>query len=1192
MYNIGNIFLTWEIMTLNSLGNTPENQKQKKVDLNQESQKNFVEFYLEQNIDFFENLNDAEILDKYEKFINSKKDYKELWINISKYTADQKDKLVEQIKNQKINSIFVRKKNLKDLEEVFVWEYNNIKITELRAEISKLSILDLLKLMRSEWERREFLKNKKIFSEEDILKEKKLQEEKIFDKIKISKDNFYKLSIEQKQKLSDIFVNYKKLELNDIDDILAVLEDSDSKQNLLKYFVTKISVEDLKDRKLFSSKMEKIFIESIKKELWVDEPKAKIIFNELDKSEIFLNTNDLDSAWLEALVWDQNFKSRIIEAYNSWIDEVFEKEENFLWSLNIDKNGNVNDSFIDFVRNNPKISDKVKEKILFLQDWNYLEVWWSFYYIKKVDNWDNLITKNIVLEDITSSNWVKKVGKWVEKSYTYQNFLELLKRVSVKENNLSFDIKTKENFKQKEDLTEISNYDELLKWLNNLDPEWEKYWLSEEKTTIVDTKSDFIFLIKKIDKKNNQIIVSQWWVFWDKKMSFTEFYSSIKGSDKTYKRWQKVNSFWELKNFLSSNSAFWNLDLKWNNIIDKIKDKDWKNPIKYFTWWGKWIYIKNISDDKIEYFIWSIKDWKEWKVFKSDSKVWNFSQFLHDINKNSFSPDFEWKVSQSNGNKPKMRYGFWKKFFSWLSISEILNSAEFMVKWVQKKLEKWNRLKSLKFAQKFWWLLWKDMKLTLQAMAEAEEKSLIDEISNDLKKLDSGPMIEQIKEIMTNKHSEQYELIACLMTLASKTGQIYPKALSAYAWSLHWYRLLWWTDEFLEKYKKSLTWKNEANWKIESKNFTEEWLVEEWLMDLWKKWKVRSKLWKDFASAIATWRNEQLTDWENKAGDQNSFDWRMKLFIDWLSSREFANAIWAMWKVFWKESSPEEMHAAPFVLAMSWLWKELDQVLVKKIQTHALTSPYVSLMFAYTEAGNVKYKNFIEALIKNAYKDDKNMMKEFLAIKNSKDVRKIYKFWWNYSSKLVKYLNFKDSYVALNAEKIPEFKDFVDTAKETWSDPDFVMSDENIWVWIYDKNNIAISGKWLDSSKFYMAQNWWPGWRSWEKILWMYLDYFKSLKNSTGSEEDKKKLFKEVYTKFDKHITNIIWTWRDKVDKAPIAIAIREAGLEVSLGYKDDNYDAFLEKTYMDFKNFSWRVSKAEKDTRFSIDDIINWKTK
>jgi|GEM_PF-2199358 hypothetical protein len=36
-------------------------------------------------------------------------------------------------------------------------------------------------------------------------------------------------------------------------------------------------------------------------------------------------------------------------------------------------------------------------------------------------------------------------------------------------------------------------------------------------------------------------------------------------------------------------------------------------------------------------------------------------------------------------------------------------------------------------------------------------------------------MIEQIKAIIFNKDSEQYEIIACLMTVASKNGVLYPK---------------------------------------------------------------------------------------------------------------------------------------------------------------------------------------------------------------------------------------------------------------------------------------------------------------------------------------------------------------------------------------------------------------------------------
>jgi hypothetical protein len=89
-------------------------------------------------------------------------------------------------------------------------------------------------------------------------------------KIKITRSALKKLSQDQLQTINDLLKLDKKVNFNDIEAIIAVLTDDESKQNFLKYFVSRVSVDDLERSALSSTikkDIKKKIIKSIKNEL-------------------------------------------------------------------------------------------------------------------------------------------------------------------------------------------------------------------------------------------------------------------------------------------------------------------------------------------------------------------------------------------------------------------------------------------------------------------------------------------------------------------------------------------------------------------------------------------------------------------------------------------------------------------------------------------------------------------------------------------------------------------------------------------------------------------------------------------------------------------------------------------------------------------------------------------------------------
>ena len=174
--------------------------KQSWIDLISESQELFVNESLERDITFFDNILSSsvswsyQLFDEFKKFLNKKSKYKQLALSVSWYKPEQKDILEDQLKKEINKFLFVRKKNVKDLVNIYKKEYKSINSRDLRKKLSSAPIVTLSSLMKSEAKRRAFLKDNNIFSDEqELLENKRLNEDNLFKNINFSKKSLKKL---------------------------------------------------------------------------------------------------------------------------------------------------------------------------------------------------------------------------------------------------------------------------------------------------------------------------------------------------------------------------------------------------------------------------------------------------------------------------------------------------------------------------------------------------------------------------------------------------------------------------------------------------------------------------------------------------------------------------------------------------------------------------------------------------------------------------------------------------------------------------------------------------------------------------------------------------------------------------------------------------------------------------------------
>lgn len=1229
---------TWSWIENNNF----EPESNNNLDILAKAQIDFIWTKLQNNINYFD-LKSSNILDKiwndFKVFINTSNNYKKLWVDYMSYTDEQKNTINSQIKTEIIKNLYPRENNISKLSDIYKNDYNfsSKLFTKVINTIKEDNLWNIIKLLKSWVYRDEYLIKNNLFSDEnELFNSKKDIKEDFLWKIDIKESEFNKLSKERQNFLYWLFKQTSQIILDDLDDLFLVLSES-SKVSLLKYFFSSLSLDEIEKTWLLDNVTKNELKEKIKNNLQkydtnLSNDDLEEIYNNLDKSDIFINLDDLDNNLLKWLVSNKDIKDKLLREYNKWINysDDLDTKDSIYDNLNaVWVNNDINNSFIEYVQKDKDIKLEIRDNISNLNEWNYieLELWknrWT-YLIKKTDEWKIKNSKSIVLEDISAIWGIKKQWKWVEKKYDYNDFYNILKTISTdKEKKYSINFLDKKTFEAKDipEIAEDNNIQTIIELKNKLDlvdVKWKDIEFSIDKMVFSwkDKNWEFIFNIDSIDEINKSIVIDEWNN--KRTISFENLFTIFKNNKEKVFRKKKNNN---LDDAIEDLSASWLDSFDWltfnskNELVPK-KEKDNKDYkwVKYLIWssWNKAIYIDKIKDGQIKYYLWTYKEWQKsdkekgikWKndIFKWDYYSTNFTQFTTDIKNNNIV--FDNKKSEELENKQEeinMKSSWFKRFMAGLSIMEIYEAFKFFPETIKAKLERWNRLKSLKLAKAIAWTLsskdW-DFYLTMKAKAAEEEKKLREEKMNELWSLWSKDMLKQIEEILLNKDSDPADLIASMFKVVAKYWTLYPKSLKKYKWSLIWYKRIWWAKEFELEYRK---WLNEAkspSWKPNPVSFTEERLIESFLWDQEKSWKVWPRTDKEFWNNLSAWIKEELEDWAMKSWNKATTSWRIDYFMWELWNLTFANAIGSLPKIFAKNDSAVDMHAAPFVLAISWFWKDLDQSLLNQLMDLAFTTPYTSLYFTKSEKEIKLYQKFIWKIIDTKYKDNKWMKNAFdsmLKITNPwSRVDAIASFWNKYWDLLIDSITLKDWFVLANKD-IREFWDYYDALQWIQTDDEFVPKEDDIKIWIFDRSPVAMT--WWLVWKIQSDTVWGFWWKVSKKIYKMYLSSLIDMKNNSNLDiEKKKKIFKTIFAKFENRVREVIWRFKewDSIWSLPIIDWLIENNLQIcNNNCKWDWYETFLDKSFENFMN--WNINNlwdAENDTKIDIDDILNsWNEK
>jgi len=1184
------------------------------------SQKKYIEKKLDKNPDYF-NFSLVNIIDTtyndYKSFLDDSSMYEKLSLDLSRLNTNKKTQLFNQIKKKVLLFISSRELNKDLLKDKFLFEYSlsPSQKTLLISYIDKIPNSKLWDFIKDLKLRKKFLLDKNIFEDESkLLGVKNNISIDFLNKIKISKKKYNKLSNKNKFLLYSIFNSSYRIDLEELNILFSVLK-KESIIALSKIIFQDISVQQLEDYWILDTNLFESYIKSEierKSNGTISNPSQELenIYSSLDKKNIFVKSDYIDESKILRFIDNPTFKEDLLNKYNQIVDKINEEDySKNSWDLlsklkPIWDKEDINQSFIKYIQANSKIKKNIRDNIHLLQEWNIIKlsnklqsweesVW--YYRIKKIDKWNFLESKSIILEDINSLWWISNKVVW-EKEYLYTKFFNLLEKVSLENSSYDIEFTNKENivesWVQEFEEEAITNIDQLKKNLSILIPWLESMDFSSNKLAILD-KNSIVSPITNINQLNKTISIKIWTT--NKNLSFLEFYNYFK---KFYNEFQIISNIQNFESLIldlsSQKDSFKWLKLENNkkivhkDFLSLDNDKE-KQEIKYFEW-NNWhaIYVESISNDKIKYYIWKIgefddkkskKGWKE-KSFKAEFFSDNFSQFYYDIknyNMDSVKQDSWISNLKKEDKKFKEKIGLFSFFSNTLSVNDIVNALKFIPEWVKKKLTRNTRLKSLRLAHSISKLWWKDFELYIKAMAEQEERWLMEEIMKNLTEAWNKDMFYKITKILINKSSEE-EILAAMMVVVSKKWVLYPDELKEHFWKFIWYQKLWWTKEFRENYEIELKNKKTPSWEIQSENFTEEKLISEWLKKRSTEWSIRSRIRNEYNSYLSTWIKEELENWLKNSWEINSTEWRINFFVWELKKLSFNSAIWSLTNIFDKQSWSIDMHAAPFILSMSWVWKYMNDILLTKLTWIIYTSPYSGLDFAKNEQGTIQYQQFIWELINDKFSDNIKMREDYNSILSqenySEKIDIIYKFWSKYGYLLVDYITLKDPYVSLKKYKNPIFNSYYERLKSIHSSSGFDMKSSDIWDWIYKNTPIAWTMWWLYRWKLKTDSLWWFGWSDEARdIYFMYIEWLQSIKDDKNSSiEEKRKLFKEVYLKFEQKIRELVWKSNSpELAKWPIFDNLTSRWLSLCQSNCSwENYNKFLDNV---FNNFMWAIN-------------------
>lgn len=1195
--------------------------------VDEKSRKGDVEF-----TNFFDEITskDSNILDeniKKELEIFKSKNEKFTWLNIKWITYFD-------LQRETIRAWIGLKTRREELEEIFknFYEFwDSSYLVKLSNEIKKLSKRKLDSMLTSEFERKEFINKNFTHNIPKLKKDKKVFEtiwlnfDSLSDAQKEAAKNFYNSWLQNKQVLFELINNFT---------------DTEQKRKLITKFMPTITLAKLIDLEIIdSNKADDIIFESLKSRFPnIKEEKKKDFIGYINKDDFVVSSNSFlaDNNNLNKIISDNKFE---------WLFDDVEK---------IDKKAQENKE-IEKPKNREEFIKKIKENQENSKLGN-IDLFWDNIYFEWLHNEDWIEKKLYLKIENIHDNWTLDIKELTHKSWIYRESDVKIRNIKYEkfEDTLSYFIYwlNRWAFSQKEDFNEriknwnlqefpdsktVNSLSDLNINLNNLDKDWEKFWIQdwtvftfkqwENKEAISVAK------ITKVDEINKTISITNWA---RSTFTFSEFLEAFESEDA--KRVAVIKDKEQLINSLKDDkdTKDWFKELIYdkdtNKLLPKNQEKNKKHPwVKYFVNKDKKaLKIEEIKDNEVIVSTWEYEEWikwKDWKKEKWDNFKWSKSysmsheMFFAYMKKNKleakiFPEDIE--ITENPNSKELSQSRSASKWF--FGMQNFVTISMWVKQWmnsIKDTLKENNELEAAKFALQMWFMLPDSMKSDLQSRVEWVQKKKMWEKISQLEWMNPWLVMKQVMKILTTKNTHEHELEATLMYVIKKHWTLYPDDLYEYKWSYLWYKKLWWKiwDSLYNEYVKERI----QNWlPIVEEELIIKLLREQWKHDSKYYPKRRTTIASEFDGNFSSWRKvkdagKSETDWKVTR------DWREAICIDSFKNWKHLYAIWALESTLDRWGWLVEKNKVPFMIIMSWLTWKLNESDAKSLGWIANKYGVPILSFGQNPNMLSVFERWVIKMAKNMW--DKKMEEWLLEIKKMKDtwasekdiLDKTEKFWWDFGKKLAPKLVTNDYEIHLWWEdNDSEIKDYLWIV---WVSAAYHSSDES-------QRNTNADNKVYDDDHTFLYPVWWAGWLKkmiwewWQKIKWWYqrknfetlikrLNWIK--KDTTLDESQKKKLF----NKFNKDIVEWISSSdsrnlsREQLEKLDWWRELLQTWVWIPTKAEKDNFwvkdlDSDFSKTKLSewYKRYNWDYEKEFKntiklksDTILKVDTILkNWK--
>jgi hypothetical protein len=397
-----------------------------------------------------------------------------------------------------------------------------------------------------------------------------------------------------------------------------------------------------------------------------------------------------------------------------------------------------------------------------------------------------------------------------------------------------------------------------------------------------------------------------------------------------------------LKDCWEAYKGYENVFVEEGVIKQTIKDAhghDIKVPIHHFmNEDSEGMYVSNISTSGCDVGFGKIndknKDWSELKgkvnlgKFTGSARRLSIVWVINQIRDNGYAPYMNPKDQPEidhEGHMPHTHGSIWGKIMNGTSVSDMKKAFDLYIHAWEHKMEKNSKFQSAKFADKY---LRKFMpegfsyQLRSEAYTAQNEamEGILKMLENDMSGKEARLYVR--KKILLNDDAKFEEVLAGLLYISKKTGQLYPEELSDLKNSQLWFHKLAVTQGYTSK--ESRNWlKNKC---IEKTDKSASWVEGVTEMDLVERQlkyyegigkRLPPNIAPKFPGALNEGKKSNQEKWELEVNQRSNIQQMNKYALSKGNVGEWWKAFGTIDRLHTKNGSPVELNAIPFIMVMS-----------------------------------------------------------------------------------------------------------------------------------------------------------------------------------------------------------------------------------------------------------------------------------